>query len=138
MRLAVTILAILVLVGCSGDTAPPTALSPSPTPSPTPTPGSSASLWVIVIPAGGSGACIVGAKVEVVAGQAVGQSGTMPDVCDVWWVNGAFFTGLTPGVAMTVRASAPGYVAQERAVMPSPNPGTLVATIIKLPRTTNP
>jgi hypothetical protein len=37
----------------------------------------------------------------------------MPEVCDVWWVNGAFFTGLTVGVEMTVRASAPGYLAGE-------------------------
>jgi hypothetical protein len=68
-----------------------------------------------------------------VAGQAIGQSGTMPEVCDVWWVNGAFFTNLTVGVQMTVRASAPGYLAHEITVMPTPDhPGPLMATVIKL------
>ena len=151
MRFALLILATLTLLGCSAGDSAPTAPSPSPTssPSPTapvspapnppaPTPGATASFWAIVVPQGGGGVCIVGAKVEIVAGQAIGQSGTMPEVCDVWWVNGAFFSGLTVGVKMTVRASAPGYFAQEITVMPTPDPGPLRATVIQLPKIQTP
>ena len=147
MRFALPILlTTLALLGCSSGDSVPTAPSPSPTtpvvspaPNPTaPTPGATASFWAIVVPQGGGGVCIVGAKVEIVAGQAIGQSGTMPEVCDVWWVNGAFFTGLTVGVEMTVRASAPGSVTQETTVMPTPDPGRLMATVIQLPRIQTP
>jgi hypothetical protein len=148
LRLALPILTTLALLGCSsGDSVPtPTAPSPSsltgpalPVPNPpAPMPGPTASFWAIVVPQGGGGVCIVGAKVEIVAGQAIGQSGTMPEVCDVWWVNGAFFTGLTVGVEMTVRASAPGYLAQERTVMPTPGPGPVMATVIQLSRIQTP
>ena len=143
MRFALPILTTLALLGCSSGAAVPTAPSPSftatapvsPAPNPpAPTQGATASFWAIVVPQGGGGACIVGATVEIVAGQAIGQSGTMPEVCDVWWVNGAFFRGLTAGVEMTVRASAPGYLAQEMTVMPTPDPGPLTATVIRLPR----
>lgn len=142
MKYALPMLTTLALLGCSsGDSAPPTAPSPPPPPQaspapnpPAPRPGATASFWAIVIPRGGGGACIVGATVEIVAGQAIGQSGTMPEVCDVWWVNGAFFRGLTVGVEMTVRASAPGYLTQDLNVMPTPDPGPLMATVIELPR----
>ena len=118
--------------------AVPSALvSPAPTP-PAPKPATTASFWAIVVPQGGSGVCLVGARAEIVAGQAIGQSGTMPEVCDVWWINGAFFKGLTVGVEMTVRASAPGYVAQEITVMPTPDQGPLRATVITLPRVQTP
>jgi hypothetical protein len=135
-------LTALALLGCSsGESAPPTAptasVSPAPNP-PAPTPGATASFWAIVVPQGRGGVCIVGAKVEIVAGQAIGQSGTMPEACDVWWVNGAFFRGLTAGVEMTVRASAPGYFAQEITVLPTPDPGPLTATVIRLPRIQTP
>jgi hypothetical protein len=147
-RFALPILMTLALLGCSagesvptapsaasvvGSPAPNSPVSPAPTP-PAPAPGTTASFWAIVVPQGGGGACIVGAKVEIVAGQAIGQSGTMPEVCDVWWINGAFFTGLTVGLEITVRASAPGYLAQEMTVMPTPDPGPLRATVIQLPK----
>jgi hypothetical protein len=147
LRFALPILTTLalLLLGCSsGDTAPTT---PSPSPPapvsvapypPAPTLGATASFWAIVVPQGGGGVCIVGARVEIVAGQAVGQSGTMPEVCDVWWVNGAFFRGLTVGVEMTVRASAPGYLAQEITVIPTPDPGPLTATVIELSKIQTP
>ena len=143
MRFALPILTTLALLGCSSGAAVPTAPSPSftatapvsPAPNPpAPTQGATASFWAIVVPQGGGGACIVGATVEIVAGQAIGQSGTMPEVCDVWWINGAFFRGLTVGVAITVHASAPGYLAQEMTVMPTPDPGPLRATVIQLPK----
>lgn len=155
MRFAWPLLTTLALLGCSagestptGPSASPAVSSPSPIPAPNPpaptpnpaapAPGATASFWAIVVPQGGGGVCIVGAKVEIVAGQAIGQSGTMPEVCDVWWVNGAFFRGLTVGVEMTVRASAPGYLAQEMTVMPTPDSGPLMATVIKLTRIQTP
>jgi len=76
------------------------------------------SLWVMVF--GDSGACIAGAKVEVVDGQRLGQSIQQTEPCSVWWpfYGGVLFEGLTPGVEMTIRASAWGYVAQEKTVLP--------------------
>ena len=56
--------------------------------------------------------------------------------CDVWSLGGAYFKGLTVGVEMTVRASAPGYLAQEITVMPTQ--GTLRGTVITLPRIQTP
>ena len=151
LRFALPILTTLALLGCSSGDRAPTAPSPSvtapvsaapnppaPTPGASPHLGATASFWAIVVPQGGGGVCIVGAKVEIVAGQAIGQSGTMPEVCDVWWVNGAFFTGLTVGEEMTVRASAPGYLAQQITVMPTPDSGPLMATVIKLSRIKTP
>lgn len=142
MRYAVPVVTTLALLGYScGDNALPTAPSRSPTVSvspapdpPAPSPVGTASFWAIVIEQGGGGACIVGATVEIVAGQAIGQSGTMPEVCDVWWVDGAFFRDLTVGVSMTARASAPGYLTQEIVVMPTPDPGPHRATVIELAR----
>ena len=45
------------------------------------------------------GACIAGATVQVVSGQAVGQSTTQITPCDAWsYGGGVTFHGLTPGV----------------------------------------
>jgi hypothetical protein len=62
----------------------------------------------------------------------------MPEVCDVWWVNGAFFSNLTEGIETTVRAAAPGYVTKEVVVLPTLDPGPLRATVIELVRVPNP
>jgi hypothetical protein len=60
------------------------------------------------------GACINGATVEVVSGQAVGQRVVQVGPCDHWWpFNGFTFSNLTPGILMKLRASAVGFVAQE-------------------------
>jgi len=67
-----------------------------------------------------SGVCIVGATVQVVNGQGVGQSNTQVTPCDAWsYDGGVMFRDLTPDVEMTLRASAPGYAAQEKTVVPS-------------------
>ncbi len=72
---------------------------------------------------GNSAICVVGAKVKVVRGQHAGQIATQTTPCDYWGYGGGFdFTGLTPGVAMTLRASAPGYASVEKTVRPSPGP----------------
>ena len=92
----------------------------------------------MVFPEFGSGACIVDAKVEIVGGQAIGQSATMEGDCDAWSDGGAFFRGLRAGIAITVRASAPGYLSQEITVMPTPVGQGMTATVITLPRIQTP
>jgi hypothetical protein len=61
-----------------------------------------------------SGGCIPGATVVVVRGEGVGQSGTHTRPCDAWsYDQEILFVGLTPGAAVTLRASAPGYAETE-------------------------
>jgi hypothetical protein len=128
MRLVLPVFTMFVLLGCSRETAAPTAPT---TPAP-PESSSSAFVWAIV--AEDSGICIPDATVQVVAGQARGQSGTQTEPCDVWgYGDGITFKDLTPGAGMTLRASAPGYTAQERAVVPSSGPTS--AEIFVLSRT---
>jgi hypothetical protein len=125
MRLALTVLTTFVLLGCSPENPhrlrlPSSPAAPEPAP---PQPSSSAFVWAMVVEANGSGVCIADATVEVVAGQARGQSATQTEPCDVWGYSGGIeFHDLTPGVAMTLRASAPGFTAQERRVVPSSGP----------------
>jgi hypothetical protein len=70
-----------------------------------------------------SGVCIYGATVEVVRGQAAGQKMTQETPCDAWGYGGGFvFKGLRPGVPMTIRASAPGYVDLEKTITPTLGP----------------
>jgi hypothetical protein len=127
MRLALTALGMFVLVGCSSDTVAPTA----PT-SPPVALSSSAFVVAMVVPADGSGICIPDAKVEVVAGQARGLTATQSEPCDVWDAGGIHFGDLRPGAEMTLRASAPGYSAQEKVVIPRAGPQG--ATIFELSR----
>ena len=66
-----------------------------------------------------SGACIAGATVRVVGGQGIDRTAAQEEPCDMWGYGGGFFlAGLTPGVAMTIRVSAPGYVAKDTTVVP--------------------
>jgi len=66
-----------------------------------------------------SGACIPGATVQVVAGQAVGNPVTQVTPCSVWdYAGGVEYHNLTPGVSMTLRATAPGYADEEKSVTP--------------------
>ena len=104
---------------------PPT--SPSP---PSPTQDASAWVWAMVVGEDGSGLCILDATVEVVAGQGLGQCATQSEPCDIWWVGGVDFRNLTPGVEMTLRASASGYVPEEKTVIPKT--GGQMATIFSL------
>ena len=53
------------------------------------------------------------------SGQALGQKVTQSTPCDRWGFGGGFiFKDLTPGVAMTFRASAPGWGTQEKIFVP--------------------
>ena len=81
--------------------------------------GSFAGLWVKVVDE--SGVCIEGATVQVVRGQRLGTIITQTTPCDAWSYgdDGVIFIGLTPGVEMTLRASASGYAALERTVIPT-------------------
>lgn len=126
MRFALTVLTTLTLFGCSGESALPTAptspvspLSPLP-----PTSGASAWLWAMVVEE--SGICIADATIQVIAGQGVGQIATQNESCDAWSDGGVMFKDLTPGVEMTLRASASGYAPQEKAVVPTLGPQTAV------------
>jgi hypothetical protein len=55
----------------------------------------------------------------VVKGQRLGQSIKQDSRCNAWAYGGGFtFDSLTPGVAMTLRVSAPGFEDEEREVVP--------------------
>jgi len=65
------------------------------------------------------GGCITGATFTVVSGQSyVGEVITQQTPCAVWDYGdiGIRLKGLTPGVAMTLRASAAGYSTVEKTV----------------------
>lgn len=99
-------------------------------PSPTPTPGALTSLWGFVVDSGG--ACIKDAMVEVVRGQAQGQQIMQETPCDAWdYGNGFVFKELSPGLEMTLRASAPGWSREEKTVVPG-GPTAVLISLKKL------
>jgi hypothetical protein len=114
MKIALTILSTLTLLGCSQENAQSLPTSPNP-----PNPRVSlTSLWGMVVDE--AGVCIIGATATVVRGQGLGQSITQTTPCDAWAYDGGFvFKNLTPGVEMTLRTSALGYAVEERTVVPS-------------------
>jgi hypothetical protein len=115
MRLAGIFSTALILFGCSQESTQQSPTVPSP---PVETAPKSVDLRGIVINPGGG--CIEGAIVEVVSGQALGQKVTQSTPCSHWESGGGFiFTDLTPGVTMTLRASAQGWGTQEKIVVPS-------------------
>jgi hypothetical protein len=127
MRLAVPILMTSALLGCSGGSPAP----PAPTTVPPSVSPQQPDVYVAVVVVQDSGQCIVGATVQSIAGQAVGQSQTQKAACDVWSGDGdVFFLHLQPGVEMTLRASAPGYRSQEKVVSPTAGPQPAVEFIL--------
>jgi hypothetical protein len=126
MKLALTLLTGITVLGCSHESDSPTA------PTSQVPPDTSASIWAVVV-ADDSGMCLDGATVQVVAGQALGRSETQTATpCDVWYGDGAgvIFGNLSPGVEMTLRASASGYAAQQRKVIPTTPPqGAVIFTL---------
>jgi hypothetical protein len=84
---------------------------------------------------GQSGVCIA-ATVQVVAGQAVGQSRVQTTECDAWtYDGGVVFEGLTPSVPMTLQASAPGYASENVIVIPTAGAqGVILITPSPMPR----
>jgi hypothetical protein len=67
----------------------------------------------------GGGVCIEGATVLIVAGQSVGGTIVQQTPCDAWAYDGGFLLeDLTPGVEITLRASAGGWTTQEKTFLP--------------------
>jgi hypothetical protein len=122
MKLAMIALAALALGACSRES--PSLLDPTPDSGisgPTPPPADPAtSGWIWAMAVGKDGGCIPGATFTVVSGQSyVGEVITQQTPCGVWDYGdvGIMLRGLTPGVAMTLRASAAGYWTVERTVL---------------------
>jgi hypothetical protein len=128
VKLAVTTLATVTLLACSQENAQRLPIAPGPpvpTAAPTPTPNAVTALVVMVVDE--TGLCIVDATIQVVRGQRSGQSVTQPTPCDAWdYGGGVVFKDLTPGVEMTLRATAAGFVPQEKTVIPAIGPQTPV------------
>ena len=72
----------------------------------------------MVFPAGGGGPCLEGAAVRLVSSQGEGQS-IVQAPCDAWSDGGFQFLDLAPDVAITIRASARGYVTKDTTFVPS-------------------
>jgi hypothetical protein len=136
MRYSAMFLAAAFLSGCGGEgTGPSTAMERagrSPEGAARDTSAQRSLVLLKVVES--SGACIVGASVRVVSGQAAGQTREQQTICDAWSYGDEIeFKDLTPGVAMTIRASAPGYAPKDATVTPS-SYGVYAATLIVLTR----
>lgn len=118
MKSALAVLAILVLWGCVGDPLPTPSIAPTRPLTPhAPVPSQLTYLIGKVVDE--RHACIVGAVVHVVRGQRAGKTVTQSTPCDDWsYEEGFSFTELTPGVAMTIRASASGFHLEEKTIVP--------------------
>jgi hypothetical protein len=121
MKRALTILAALTLLGCAKDDVAdvvPTV--------PVPATQLRTMLWGMVV--NESGGCIPGASVQVVRGQAAGQTIVQTTPCAAWDYGdvGFVFKDVLAGVEMTIRSSAPGYAPQEKTFVPTSSPITPV------------
>jgi hypothetical protein len=117
--------AAMTTAGCSMESGSRNAAAPTPRltssqPSPT-----GYGMWVMAVD--GSGVCIVPATIEASGGLGLERSGVQSNPCSVWdYSGGVMFMGLPKGEAITLRASAPGYVAHESSVVPGTS-GQVVA-----------
>lgn len=123
MKFAVAALVAFTHIGCSPAAPSPPSSNPttrtSDSPSPTvPPPATNGWIWAMAVDR--SGLCIADATFEVISGQ--GSSGDIirqETPCSVWdYGGGITLRNLTTGVAMTLRASAPGYNTVERSLFP--------------------
>ena len=121
MKLPLTVLATLMILGCSVQLTTPLPTDPgttTPAPDPPTSPIGTSASGMIFPRYGGSGACIAGATVRVLDGEQLGPPITQ-EPCSWWDYGGGFtLTGLTPGVAVRVRASAPGYADRDDVLLP--------------------
>lgn len=136
MKLGLSFLAAVTLLGCSEDSAQRLPTAPGSTSQvgslPVPTPTSPTSVWVMVV--GDGGGCINDATVAVVGGQRAGLSVVQTTPCSVWDpYGGVVISDLSPGVEMTLRASAPGYAAGEQTV--TPTRGQQMGLVMQLAKT---
>jgi hypothetical protein len=130
MKTALPVFVALALLGCSDQGRPTAPDPPATTASPPTPPGALTSLFGFVVES--SGLCIRDAVVEVVRGQAQGQRIVQETPCDAWSYGAGFiFTGLSPGVEMTVRASAPGWSTEEKTFVPHLGVQTTVQISLK-------
>ena len=106
MRRVTSLLAVVAFSGCAEPAAPTVA------------PYTGAFVQAVVVAR--HGGCVPDATVRVVGGQQARDSLTQVTACGPWDYDGSSFVfrGLAPGVALTLRASAPGYVAKEVTVLP--------------------
>jgi hypothetical protein len=75
--------------------------------------------------------CIVGATIQVAQGERAGATYTQQSACaEPDYGSGVFVPDLTPNTAVIVRAMAPGYASQDRAL--TPKAGALGATVFSL------
>jgi hypothetical protein len=115
-RCAIFIAGIFVAVSLPGCSAQ-TPATPSPAGASPPRESPVRTVYGVVID--GRGACIAGAMVEVIAGQAIGLKSAQSGPCDAWWpFNGFQFRNLIPGLSLRLRATAPGHLPKEMTVMP--------------------
>jgi hypothetical protein len=88
-------------------------------------------VWAYVVDDDTRQLCIPGAWVEVVAGQAVGRRAEQETPCSIWsYGGGVVLRGLTPGVALTLRASAPGHVARDTMLVPTLGPQSAAEIVL--------
>lgn len=132
MKFPVTALIALTLAGCSP------AVPSSPTANPTtptldsPNPADAATNgWIWAMAVERTGACVADAAFEIVSGQSPsGDIIRQETPCSVWdYGGGIMLRNLTTGVAMTLRASAPGYNTVERSLFPKLG-GTVEAFVL--------
>ena len=81
-----------------------------------------------------TGACIPGATVQVVGGPGIGQTVTQSTSCSAWGPDdNMVFKGLTPNAELTLRASASGYLPQEKKVVASEGARTVEFEPARIP-----
>jgi len=124
MRLLALILVAVAASACAKDSDPaPTVRYPTAPNAPAPPPASNPSsglTFLVGLVIEDTGACIIGASVRVLDGQRAGERKLQETPCDVWGYSGGFeFDSLTPGLPMTLRASAPDYVDLDTTLYPT-------------------
>jgi len=129
MKRALTILAALVLVGCTNDD--PTGIA-STGPLSTPTPRTI--LHGLVV--NENGECIPGASVQIlIGGQEAGETIEQKTPCTMWDYDhsvGFVLEDVLVGAAVTIRSWAPGHAPQELTVFPTMSPVTEVFLTLSL------
>ena len=124
MKPAVCAFVALAISGCAGTSTP---TSPSQLTSSASTGNGSAIpakafVWGFVVEP--NGRCVENAVIEVTSGQGQGQRLVQTTPCDAWSYSDGFeFKDLTPGMSMTLRASAPGWTTAEKTVIPTAGGG---------------
>jgi hypothetical protein len=138
VKVQLSCLAMVALCACSSDDWQPSPGTAPAIASPTiDAPLSSGSAWLWGMVVDGSGVCIPSGIVEVLRGQSAGHRIIQATPCGAWDAAGGFtFMNLRSGVAMTIRASAPGYIDVEKTVVPTLGPQT--AFLFELKPVTNP